>query len=128
MPFTLEAIAAIAAASQGIPRVINSICDGALTTAFGRDVKRVDRPIVLSVLKDLALDLPADSKPAAPAQGRETATSSAESDETAPVAPVRTEPASFAVPVGAVRIFSTEAPPQRHSFLWRWSHKTFLAG
>lgn len=40
-PFSPEAIEAIATASQGIPRVINVLCDNALIAAFGARSQRV---------------------------------------------------------------------------------------
>src|SRR5947207_10604699 len=59
LPFTLGAIDAIAAWSNGIPRLINSICDNALTVAFGLERKSIGVEDILAVAKDLDLKAPA---------------------------------------------------------------------
>jgi len=53
LPFTKDAIARIARASKGIPRVINAICDSALTNAFADNATTVDAPDIVTVLSDL---------------------------------------------------------------------------
>jgi general secretion pathway protein A len=55
LPFTTQAMRVAAKASKGIPRVINSICDSALTNAFGANTKTIDAPHVLDVVTDLQL-------------------------------------------------------------------------
>ena len=55
LPFTTEAVSAIAAASHGIPRLVNSICDNALLTAFGEGKSVITREHVRQVLVDLDL-------------------------------------------------------------------------
>ena len=57
LPFTPEAISLISRASNGIPRVINAICDNALTNAFGASVKLVDETQILDVMSDLQIVL-----------------------------------------------------------------------
>jgi general secretion pathway protein A len=57
LPFTAQAISLIAQASKGIPRVINAICDNALTNAFGADLKLIDEAQILDVVNDLQIDL-----------------------------------------------------------------------
>lgn len=64
-PFTTEAIAAITALSQGIPRLVNSICDNALVLAFADEAKEVGARYVESAASDLALT----RKPRAQAAG-----------------------------------------------------------
>jgi hypothetical protein len=59
-PFTPQAISLICRASKGIPRVINAICDSALTNAFGADLKLIDAAQILDVASDLQIDLSAD--------------------------------------------------------------------
>ncbi len=44
--FTPEALRRIFAVSQGIPRVINQLCDNALLTAYGRESRIVDEGII----------------------------------------------------------------------------------
>jgi general secretion pathway protein A len=60
LPFTSEAITLIAAASRGIPRLVNSICDNALLLAFGEADSAVTAKHVREVLRDLDLG---DSSP-----------------------------------------------------------------
>lgn len=51
--FTKDALKAIAKESNGIPRVINVICDNSLITAFGYQRNPVDLKIVKEVIADL---------------------------------------------------------------------------
>jgi general secretion pathway protein A len=55
-PFLPAAVRAIAAASQGIPRNINTLCFNALTLAFAGDKKTVDETCVGEVVKDRVLE------------------------------------------------------------------------
>lgn len=55
--FTTEAIDALHHYSEGIPRVINVICEDALINAFADQKPCVDRKIVEGVAKDLELDI-----------------------------------------------------------------------
>jgi general secretion pathway protein A len=57
-PFSANAIASIGQASQGIPRVINVICDNALLTAFGEQSASVELSHVTAVCRDLQLAVP----------------------------------------------------------------------
>lgn len=50
--FTPEAIASVTSFSRGIPRVISSICDAALTYAFADDVRLVTEVMVERVVAD----------------------------------------------------------------------------
>jgi general secretion pathway protein A len=54
-PFPAEAVAAIAAWSHGAPRLINSICDSALTLAFGNGARSISAACVAEVARDLRL-------------------------------------------------------------------------
>ncbi|HUQ93580.1 MAG TPA: AAA family ATPase [Bryobacteraceae bacterium] len=67
VPFSPAAAQLIAKWSRGIPRIINAICDNALTNAFGADVQTIDAPEILEVIRDLHLtdSLPARPVPAA---------------------------------------------------------------
>jgi general secretion pathway protein A len=65
-PFSAPAVARIALLSQGIPRLINSICDNALALAFADSAQTVDVQHIQSVAKDLYLTEPVAEK-AAPA-------------------------------------------------------------
>jgi general secretion pathway protein A len=50
--FTRQALRNIYRASQGLPRLVNVICDKALLLGYGGDVKRLGRRIVKEALKD----------------------------------------------------------------------------
>jgi type II secretory pathway predicted ATPase ExeA len=50
--FTDRAIAAVADASGGVPRLINAICDMALTYAFSQGSSRVDRDLIEEIVSE----------------------------------------------------------------------------
>jgi len=56
--FSADAVARLAELSRGIPRVINSICDAALTYAFADKTSQVTLEIVAQVVADNELLLP----------------------------------------------------------------------
>jgi general secretion pathway protein A len=51
--FDLRALSRIAQLSEGIPRVINNLCCGALSLGFALDKKQIDLPIIEEVACDL---------------------------------------------------------------------------
>jgi type II secretory pathway predicted ATPase ExeA len=55
--FTAEALSMIANSSEGIPRNINNICFHALSLAYAKGQKRIDRAIIEEVLGDLELEI-----------------------------------------------------------------------
>jgi type II secretory pathway predicted ATPase ExeA len=55
IPFSASAMAAIASASGGIPRLVNSICDNALLLAYGEGDSSITAQHVRQVLRDLDL-------------------------------------------------------------------------
>ena len=62
--FTREAVALIHEYSRGIPRTISVICDNALVSGMALGGRRVDRPIVIEVGRDLRLSpIPVPSLP-----------------------------------------------------------------
>jgi general secretion pathway protein A len=67
VPFAPEAITKIAYCSQGIPRVINAVCDNALTLAFSEGSRTVGEEHVREAAADLRLGLPAQSSEPPPA-------------------------------------------------------------
>jgi general secretion pathway protein A len=68
LPFSKEAIRIVAQVSQGVPRVINVICDNTLMHAFAEETAAVQQRHVVSACKDLRLAVPSVSPvPAAPA-------------------------------------------------------------
>ncbi len=50
---TPDALDDIYRATDGIPRLINVLCDNALLTAYAQDSRRIDRPLVRGVLRDM---------------------------------------------------------------------------
>ncbi len=57
-PFDGAALRALFTYSQGVPRLLNALCDNALLMAFGEGKRAVLESVVLAVARDL--DLPAD--------------------------------------------------------------------
>lgn len=58
LPFSAPALDAIAEFSQGIPRIINAICDNALSIAFGLAAKTIEVAHIAEVARDLDLKRP----------------------------------------------------------------------
>jgi len=112
LPFTADAISLIARASKGIPRVINSICDNALTNAFGANMKTVDTPQILDVVNDLQIAVPAEVVKAALANG-----AGAKSNGT------RHVPAAETVTAGIAPAMSEEPVPTTFRSLERYMPK-----
>lgn len=54
-PFSADAVDRIADKSCGIPRLINSLCENALTIAFGEGAAEVDKRHVLTAARDMKL-------------------------------------------------------------------------
>jgi general secretion pathway protein A len=57
-PFPRDSVERIALYAQGVPRLINVICDNALLTAYGLDRRVVDGPVIEEVALDLQLKIP----------------------------------------------------------------------
>jgi general secretion pathway protein A len=55
-PFTPSAVRAVAAASAGVPRIVNTLCFTALTLAFGAGTPRVTEALIDEAVADLSLD------------------------------------------------------------------------
>jgi general secretion pathway protein A len=55
--FSTDAIAAVNLHSRGLPRLINTICDNALITAYARRLPSVPSDVIEDVAKELRLDL-----------------------------------------------------------------------
>jgi general secretion pathway protein A len=51
--FTPEAMADIHVATDGIPRLINVLCDNALLVGYAKGIHMIDRPIVAEVLQSM---------------------------------------------------------------------------
>jgi general secretion pathway protein A len=51
--FTPEAMADIHGASDGIPRLVNVLCDNALLVGYAKGLENIDRTIVAEVLRDM---------------------------------------------------------------------------
>jgi general secretion pathway protein A len=111
MPFTRDAVERIAQASQGIPRLVNSICDNALMAAFAEGSVRVTSAHVGEACSDLEL---------LPRPGRAT-------HEPQPTAEPRPEtPAPEYAPIRTLEAYRLAA--EKRSLLARWAVKLRLAG
>jgi general secretion pathway protein A len=55
--FPAQTIAAVSHYSRGFPRLINTICENALITAYARQMRSVSPEIIESVAKELRLDM-----------------------------------------------------------------------
>lgn len=51
--FDADAIEAIHGHSRGLPRVINTLCDNALLSAYSADLRRIDRSLIESVMAQM---------------------------------------------------------------------------
>ena len=51
--FSTEAVEEIYAATDGIPRLINVLCDNALLVGYAKGIQEIDQPIVREVLRDM---------------------------------------------------------------------------
>jgi general secretion pathway protein A len=61
--FSEDAIQAIHAYSQGIPRIANNLCENSLLAGYGRQMKQITAEIIREVAEDLRLEpLPAASQ------------------------------------------------------------------
>ena len=58
-PFTAEATACVATLSQGVPRVVNTLCDNALLFAFAEESLIVTAEHVRAAAKELCIEPPA---------------------------------------------------------------------
>jgi type II secretory pathway predicted ATPase ExeA len=56
--FSAHAVAKVHRFSQGLPRLINTICENALITAYARRLSTVNAEIIEEVARDFRLDLP----------------------------------------------------------------------
>jgi general secretion pathway protein A len=65
LPFGEDAIETISRFSRGIPRVINALCDSALTNAYGMGVQQIGSKQIMEVARDLQL-VPVATGPIAP--------------------------------------------------------------
>lgn len=57
IPFTKEAFSIIYRYSNGVPRLINTMCDNALLEAFLLKKKEINEELLASVIEDLGLDM-----------------------------------------------------------------------
>jgi general secretion pathway protein A len=56
--FSPEAVKVVAQISEGIPRVVNTLCDRALDVAYERQLRTVDAEAVIAAAERLQLDVP----------------------------------------------------------------------
>jgi general secretion pathway protein A len=104
LPFTPEALANIRKWSKGIPRLINSLCDNALTLAFADETRAVSAAHVETAATDLQLiekAQPVAVVPKAPST---------------PLTPVNGT--AFAVQPVTMKTMETYMPPARKQSVW----------
>ena len=53
--FTKDAITAVHEASDGLPRLINTLCDNALLSAYSADRRKIDGPLIESVVGQMMM-------------------------------------------------------------------------
>jgi len=51
--FSPEAVACIYEATDGIPRLMNVLCDNALLVGYAKDLHDIDEPVIKSVVRDM---------------------------------------------------------------------------
>jgi hypothetical protein len=56
--FTDEAIASVFNYSRGFPRLINTICENALITAYAKELRSVTPDIIEEVAREFRFDMP----------------------------------------------------------------------
>jgi hypothetical protein len=61
--FSEELMAEVHVRSQGIPRLINALCDNLLLTAFAQETKNCTLEMLDEVCQDLRLDWPGSRRP-----------------------------------------------------------------
>ena len=140
-PFTEEAIEHIARWSQGIPRLINAICDNALVEAFADETRIVQVRHVDTAAADLRLiekhgaspkaETEAADHPVAAPAGTAAKTHSAVAAAQTAAVPSHSAPAAVNGTAAAVAVNGVEAEPQvprRRSLLFRWAGKFGLNG
>jgi type II secretory pathway predicted ATPase ExeA len=69
--FPMETIAAVFHHSRGFPRLINTICENALVTAYARQARSVTPDIIAEVATDFRLGVMHSSHPAAASENQE---------------------------------------------------------
>ena len=57
-PFTIDACQAVFLYSQGIPRLINLICDSTMLDGYAHDRRRIDQSVVATAIRELGLAAP----------------------------------------------------------------------
>jgi len=121
-PFSVEAVEGINRWSQGIPRLINAICDNALLLAFAEESHSVEASQVWEASRDL--DLTAGAKPTT--NGKPVLAAAPNGAPAAPPVPraeqlVAPEPGGYRLPSDGKSLRTLETYyPQQRSFLSRW--------
>jgi general secretion pathway protein A len=67
--FSEEAIAAVHTYSKGIPRLINTLCENSLVSAYAKQTKQITGDIVQEVATDFRLDVSSPTSAAEPEDG-----------------------------------------------------------
>lgn len=114
LPFSEEAIDLIGRSSEGIPRVVNAICDAALVNAFGTGRGEITADNIAEVAADLHLTV-APVPATAPVESEIHAVPTGETDKPAR----RIEPQS--APLKSLERYIPKNNPAKRSKLSRWT-------
>jgi general secretion pathway protein A len=118
-PFSPEALDAIASCSNGIPRLVNAICDNALLLAFAEEARIVDVQHIREAAKDL--DLAFSSIPVAlPKSAAASAAVAPVVNENVMEAMNQSEPAGYRLPAERESLRTLDAYSPQPSLLSRW--------
>jgi general secretion pathway protein A len=123
LPFTPDAIEAVAHHSRGIPRVINVLCDTALVNAFAKETRNIDAARVKAAAIDLQLP---KNGAVVPAAGIALATAAA----SVPIRPSETIQTAAPEPVvNPLQSLDRYMPPAaRHPRFARWATRLGFGG
>ena len=119
-PFANDAIALIAKASGGIPRLVNSICDNCLLLAYASEKSQIAVGHVQQVLRDLDLGDPTLAR-------RNGSRLTFNDLNRAPVSALRPAERSPIEPPATFLAVEDDGPPSRPPSAMRWAERMNLA-
>jgi general secretion pathway protein A len=118
-PFSPRALAAVANASGGVPRVINGICENALLLALAEGARSVSEQHILQVCTDLNIAPPAPAEAVATAAPVE-APPPAPEPVVEPAPELRPEESTDPAPVAAPVFAGLDRMAEKPSLFRRW--------
>lgn len=88
--FTADAVDRVYEFAHGVPRVINTLCDNAMLSAYSSDAQEIDGPFVDTVISQMMVARPTSTEPDRPASAAVSAMTTELAEPVPP--PVRQEP------------------------------------